>query len=102
MAITKQVLKSKPECKVKFSLTTEEAGNAEQVALVGDFNSWDPAASPMKRLKNGDFTITLTLPVGSSNKFRYLADGNTWINDPQADAYEYCSFAQGDNSVLNL
>lgn len=102
MAIVKQLLKSKPECKIKFTLTAEESGNAAAVSLVGDFNSWDPAATPMKKQKNGDFTATLTLPTGFTSKFRYLADNERWINDSEADGYEYCAFAGGDNSVLRI
>jgi 1,4-alpha-glucan branching enzyme len=102
MAIAKQFLKSRPECKVTFSLTAEEAGNAQTVALVGDFNSWDPVADPMKKQKNGGFTASLTLPLGFSSKFRYLLNGERWINDPAADRYEYCSFAGEENSVLSL
>ncbi|MDL2209343.1 isoamylase early set domain-containing protein [Desulfovibrio sp. OttesenSCG-928-O18] len=102
MSIAKQFLKSKPECKVKFMLTDEECGHAESVALVGDFNSWNPAANPMKKQKGGGFATTLTLPSGATNKFRYLADGKRWINDPAADGYEYCAFADGENSILCL
>ena len=102
MAITKQFLKNKPECKVKFILSAEDAGHAETAVLLGDFNNWDAAISPMKRQKDGSFNITITLPTGQSNKFRYLLDGERWANDPDADSFEYCSFAGGDNSVLNL
>lgn len=102
MAITKQFLKTRPECKVKFALSGEEAGGAERIALLGDFNSWDPAATPMKKQKDGGFSVTLTLPAGFTSKFRYFLDGHRWINDPAADGYEYCSFAGGENSLLCL
>lgn len=102
MAIAKQFLKGKPECKVKFTLTDEEAGRAESVALVGDFNNWDPAATPMKKQKGGGFAVTLNLPSGTTKKFRYLADGERWVNDSAADGYEYCTFAACENSILNL
>ena len=102
MAIAKQFLKTKPECKVKFTLSAEEACNADAVALAGDFNSWDPAATPMKKQKDGGFTATITLPTGITSKFRYLLDGDRWINDSAADGYEYCSFAGGENSLLRL
>ncbi len=102
MAITKQFLKTKPQCKVRFHLTAVETDNAEQVSVVGDFNDWDPQASPMRRQKNGDFALEMNLSAGAGFKFRYLADGNRWLNDPQADGYEHCDFAQADNSLLNL
>ena len=102
MAIVKQFLKTKPECKVTFTLTAEEAGNAQRVSLVGDFNSWDPAANPMKKQKNGGFSTTLNLRAGFTNQFRYLIDGARWVNDSAADGYTYCSFAGGENSLLSL
>lgn len=102
MAITKQFLKTKPECKVTFTLSAEEAGSAATAALVGDFNSWDTAATPMKKQKDGGFAATLTLPTGAASKFRYLLDGERWLNDSAADGYEYCSFASGENSLLSL
>ena len=38
MAIKKQFLKSKPVCKVTFSLPAEEA---KKVSVVGSFNEWN-------------------------------------------------------------
>ncbi len=102
MALTKQYLKTKPQCKVRFQLSAEEANGAESICVAGDFNNWDPQASPMRHLKNGTFVLDVTLPVDAVVKFRYLADGKRWLNDPQADGYERCDFAQADNSLLNL
>lgn len=102
MAIAKQFLKTKPECKVKFMLSAGDVSNADKVSLLGDFNRWDPAATPMKKQKNGGFSVSLNLPVGSTNKFRYLVNDSQWINDPVADGYEYCPFAGVNNSVLRL
>lgn len=102
MAITKQFLKTKPECKVKFTLTAEESGHADTVSLVGDFNEWDASITPMKKDKNGDFSATVSLPVGDSQKFRYFVNGDKWINDPEADGYQFCTFSGVDNSLLDL
>lgn len=102
MPVIKQFLKTKPECKVKFIVSAEEACGAKRIVLVGDFNDWDPTASPMKKQKNGDFSLTLTLPVGGEHQFRYLADDSRWINDSDCDGYAYCSFAQQENSLLKL
>ena len=51
MAFKKQYLKSKAVCKVTFKLSKEQAHAADSVRLVGDFNSWDQASTPMKKLK---------------------------------------------------
>ena len=100
MSLKKQQLKSKPVCKVTFKLPGEMTNGAEQVSLVGEFNDWDAGAAPMKRLKNGAFTATVSLESGREYQFRYLLDGQTWENDPEADKYVFCGFGGCDNSVV--
>lgn len=101
MSLTKQFLKTKPVCKVRFRLSSEEAEQAEIVYLSGDFNDWD-TGQPMRRLKDGSFSLQLDLDSGREYQFRYLLQDGRWINDPEADRYEFCTFAGGDNSVAVL
>lgn len=98
MAIKKQFLKSKPVCKVTFSIQAEDT---ENVAVVGSFNDWSETATPLKKLKNGTFKETLDLESGISYEFRYLVDGN-YVNDEEADSYVWSDFAGAENSVLSL
>lgn len=98
MAIKKQFLKSKPVCKVTFSIQAEDA---ENVAVVGSFNDWSETATPLKKLKNGTFKETLDLESGVSYEFRYLVDGN-YVNDEEADSYAWSDFAGAENGVLSL
>jgi 1,4-alpha-glucan branching enzyme len=98
MAIKKQFLKSKPVCKVTFTLPAEAAKN---VAVVGSFNEWNLEATPLKKLKNGTFKGTVDLESGNSYEFRYLVDGE-YINDQEADGLVWSDFAGADNSVLSL
>lgn len=98
MAIKKQFLKSKPVCKVTFSIQAEDA---ENVAVVGSFNGWDESATPLSKLKNGTFKGTIDLESGTSYEFRYLVDGN-YVNDEEADSYAWSDFAGAENSVLSL
>jgi 1,4-alpha-glucan branching enzyme len=96
--LKKQTLKSKPVCKVTFTLP--EAIKAETAYLVGDFNNWDEKATPMKLIKkNGQFSITLDLETGREYQFRYLVNGTEWHNDWHADKYVPNPFS-GDNSVV--
>ncbi len=95
--LEKQVLKSKPEVKVKFSLPAAVQG--ETVFLVGDFNDWNETTTPMKKLKDGSFTVTLNLPNGEEFQFRYLVNGTEWHNDWEADKYVPNPYS-GDNSVV--
>lgn len=98
MAIKKQYLKSKPVCKVTFSVPAEEA---KSVAVVGSFNEWNTEATELKKLKNGTFKGTVDLESNNSYEFRYVVDG-AYINDDQADAYAWNDFASAENGVLNL
>lgn len=98
MAIKKQFLKSKPVCKVTFTVPAEEA---QSVSVVGDFNEWNTEATELKKLKNGNFKGTVDLETSSSYEFRYVIDG-TYVNDEQADAYAWNDFAAAENGVLNL
>tara|TARA_Y100001001_G_scaffold162360_1_gene188791 strand:+ start:392 stop:727 length:336 start_codon:yes stop_codon:yes gene_type:complete len=98
MAIKKQYLKSKPVCKVTFTVPADEA---ETVAVVGDFNKWNPKKSGLKKLKNGTFKGTFELPVENSYEFRYLVDGN-YTNDGEADRYQWNDYAGTENAVLEV
>lgn len=98
MAITKQYLKSKPVCKVTFSVPAEEA---KKVKVVGSFNDWnEKKAIELKKFKNGNFKGTVDLEKDHSYEFRYLVDG-TYVNDEQADAFTENVFGS-KNSVLNV
>ncbi|MEM6515788.1 MAG: isoamylase early set domain-containing protein [Bacteroidota bacterium] len=99
MAITKKFLKSKPICKVTFTVPAEDA---KKVSVLGSFNNWnEKKALRLKKLKNGNFKGTLDLEKDNSYEFRYLVDG-TYVNDEQADAYAWNDFAGAENSVLNV
>ena len=102
MSIKKQYLKSRPICKVTFRVNKEAAGDAKTINVVGDFNEWQPEATPMKALKNGDFTCTLELPTERETyEFRYLLDSEKWENDWEADAY-VPNAMMTENSVIQL
>ena len=100
MEIKKQYLKSKAICKVTFRLPKAAAPAADNVHLVGDFNKWDPRATPMMALKSGDYTIKLNLDTGRDYEFRYLIDGSHWENDWHADQYRPAVIPGVENSVV--
>lgn len=100
--IKKQFLKSKPVCKVTFSLEPEAAEHAENVELVGEFSNWAEAPISMKKLKNGSFKTTLDLETGKDYQFRYVIDGAKWENDWEADAYVPNNFTFEENSVVSI
>jgi hypothetical protein len=98
--IKKAYFRSRSGCKVTFRLPRIAAPEAETVSVVGEFNSWDIHATPMKKLKNGDFTITLDLQPGREYQFRYLIDDSVWENDWNADRYVRSPYGDSDNSVV--
>lgn len=103
MSLTKKELKSRPVTKVTFRLPAEAAPEAREVFLVGDFNDWDEQATPMQRLKNGEFKVTLDLEAGRDYSFRYLIDGKGWENDWDADLYVPSGVALDvENSVVSV
>lgn len=84
----------------KTSVTFEAPADvqAKTVGVVGDFNNWDAAATPMKQKKDGSWSATLRLGPGAY-RFRYVADGAWFFNDAQADGYEPSGFGE-DNCIL--
>jgi len=100
MSLKKQYLKKNSACKVTFSFPKEAAGSATHVSLVGDFNAWNKDAIPMKRLKNGAFTATVTLEANKEYHFRYFLDGQRWENDWNADKYVANTHGSDDSVVV--
>ena len=86
-------------CRVTFKIPAEI--EAETAVLCGDFNEWAADANPMKRLKSGEFSATVSLPAGNSYRFRYFLDGKRWENDWEADAY-IANDHGSDDSVLEV
>ena len=58
MSIKKQFIKTKPVCKVTFSV---EAKGATAASVVGDFNNWNESDGALSKLKNGTFKATFDL-----------------------------------------
>lgn len=100
MGLQKRYVKTRGISKVTFRLPAEAAVDARQVALVGDFNDWNPDATPMIRLKNGEHKVTLDLEPGREYGYRFLIDGEVWENDWEADKYAPSGFSDAENSVV--
>ena len=96
----KRMLKTKPVCKVTFELPGEAAAAATSVHLVGDFNDWDMGSTPMKRRKDGSFSVTIDLDCDREYQYKYLIDSKTWENDWAADKYTPSPVGNGENSVV--
>lgn len=103
MSIKKQYLKSKPECKLSFRVVKADAQDAETIKIVGEFNGWSQEVEPMKKLKSGDFTQTLSLETGKEYQFKYLINDTVWENETEADKMVPNGIVEGEfNSVIEL
>ncbi len=100
MSTEKTCAKNQAICKVEFTLNKEASYARKTAFLVGDFNGWNKQATPMKKMKDGSFTGTLTLQKGRKYQYRYFMDGSVWENDWKADAYVPTQFGDADNSVV--
>lgn len=100
--LKKQYLKTKPVCKVTFSLPADAVGETSDVRLLGDFNDWSWEESIEMKASKAEFAATVELETGRAYEFRYLVGGSTWMNDHSADAYVPSPFPGIDNSVVSL
>lgn len=76
-----------------------QAANAKSVAVVGDFNGWDPAATPMQRVGTDGPWMTTVLAKPGRHVYAYLVDGTTLVADPLAPKARSADFG-GDASVM--
>jgi predicted carbohydrate-binding protein with CBM48 len=59
-----------------------DAPASSQVSVVGDFNDWDPSATPLTLVgKGGIWVVELRLKPGRYH-YTFLIDGRRWQGDP--------------------
>lgn len=79
---------------VRITFTLPAAEPASAVSVVGDFNGWNPFAHPLRRRANNTRSAAVTVPAGSTLRFRYLAEGGHWFND------DTLSLGDGEDGVI--
>lgn len=75
------------DVKVTFALPQDSP--AGPVSVVGTFNEWTPGKHVLAKRANGTRSVSVTVPAGSSVRFRYLADGGQWFDDHDADRVDH-------------
>ena len=86
--------------RVTFSVPKESA--QESVAVVGNFNDWNIRQHVMTLdKKNGVWTKSISFQPGTRLEFRYIADGEQWLNDETADDFVPSGFLS-ENCVVEL
>jgi 5'-AMP-activated protein kinase regulatory beta subunit len=82
--------------RILFSIDDPQA---REVAVVGDFNTWDRASHPMKKDDNGLWRKIMMLPPGQY-EYKFLVDGQ-WRTDPSNP--RQCTNCYGThNNILHV
>ena len=77
------------------------APHASSVALVGDFNDWDPKATPLRAASTGGvWSVEVPVPPGR-HLYAFVVDGTVWRPDPAAPKATAEDFGQ-PNSALTV
>jgi len=76
------------------------APGASRVCLVGDFNDWDPNATPLRRAALGDaWTARVPLRRGL-HAYAFVIDGSDWATDPLAPLAPAATFGRRNSVVV--
>ena len=73
------------QIKVTFVIPHDPA--VPKVFVAGDFNKWDPAATPLVKRSNGTRSVSVMLDPGQRYAYRYYTADGEWFNDEAADDY---------------
>lgn len=69
---------------VRFAV---QVPDAQRVAIVGDFNAWDPSATPLEwDARNGVWSVFVPLSPGK-HEYMFVVNGTQWFADPLAVAH---------------
>jgi 1,4-alpha-glucan branching enzyme len=94
--IGRQTMQRESRVKVTFTLPAD----GRRVAVAGDFNQWDPAATPLRK-RGKTCSASVTLDAGQRYAFRYVDDGGRWFDDDQAEGFESNGLG-GTNCIIDL
>lgn len=82
---------------VAFTLV---APRASSVHLVGDFNDWNPSATPLAKNSDGAWETHVRLSPGQYN-YAFVIDDSRWVPDPSAPPNAADDFGS-PNSVVTV
>lgn len=76
------------------------APGARAVSLVGDFNDWNPAATPLRATgRGGVWTVEVPLSAGRYT-YSFVVDGAVWHGDPAAPPAPEDDFGRPSSVLL--
>jgi len=94
--LTKGNIERDNTVRVTFVLSLDLEANT--VHLLGEFNNWQMTHS-LEHQPDNTWQITLNLEPHREYQFRYLVDGENWLNDAHADHYIPNGYGE-ENSVV--
>jgi predicted carbohydrate-binding protein with CBM48 len=97
VALALRPARSEAARQVPFVLT---APNAARVSLVGDFNDWNPRATPLHRAAGNVWWVVVALAPGRYH-YSFVVDGTRWVTDPVAPRAADDDYGQ-QNSVVTI
>ena len=85
---------------VRFVIEAQRMHGASSV--VGDFNDWEPGATPFTMESNDRSVLVASIVCGPGRyEYRFLCDSSGWLDD--LDANDRCEGAHGSwNAVLTV
>jgi len=81
-------------------LFTYHNDTVERVELSGDFNNWT-SGKHFKKDPAGMWKIEIDLPVPGRHRYKFIVDGNTWVDDAGNGLKEPDNYG-GFNSIVNI
>jgi hypothetical protein len=73
-------VRNRDACQLTFTLPADLP--AGPVSVVGDFNNWTPGRHELRPLRDGTRSVSVRVPAAKTMRFRYLATGGHWFDDP--------------------
>jgi serine protease AprX len=71
------------------------------VSLVGDFNSWNTALTPLRKDESGLWLAEVEAPKAGKYQYKFIVDGSRWLEDP-SNGMKVPDNYGGLNSVLAI
>jgi len=75
--------------------------DARTVTVVGDFNDWDPAATPLTASRPGGMWVVSVPLTPGRHHYAFVVNGTRWIADPAAPPARDEDFGS-PNSVVTV
>ncbi len=87
--VKQSFIKSRKMYQLTFEVPPAELpqGEVKSLAVAGTFNKWSRTAAPFKKLKTGVYKAVVELGEPGVHHYRYLLNGETWLNDWHAEGY---------------